>query len=184
VEVRPLEIAEVKVLIPKLFRDARGVFSETYNRRTMTEAGIAAEFVQDNQSLSSAQGTVRGLHFQISPRGQGKLVRVIRGAIFDVAVDIRAGSPTYGRHVHATLSDENRIQIWIPPGFAHGFCTLEPNTEVSYKVTDYYAPECDRGLQWDDASLGIEWPVDTGSATLSDKDRKQTAFRDLVPALP
>jgi dTDP-4-dehydrorhamnose 3,5-epimerase len=182
VEIRSLEISDVKLIVPKIFHDTRGAFSETYNRQAMSDAGIPAEFVQDNQSLSASTGTLRGLHFQIAPHAQGKLVRVIRGVIMDVAVDIRAGSPTFGRHVSATLSAENRMQIWVPPGFAHGFCTLEPNTEVIYKVTAYYAPDCDRGLQWDDADLGIKWPVSAETVTLSDKDRKQTAFRDLEPA--
>ena len=180
-EIRSLDIADVKLVIPRIHRDARGFFSETYSRKAMDAAGIAMEFVQDNHSLSVEAGTLRGLHFQVPPRAQGKLVRVTRGAVFDVAVDIRAGSPTFGQHVSAVLSAENWAQMWVPAGFAHGYCTLEPNTEVFYKVTDYYAPDCDRGLQWDDADLGIKWPVDSGAAKLSDKDRKQSPLKELAP---
>ena len=181
-EIHPQNIAEVKLVVPKINRDSRGFLSETYNRRLMNAAGIATEFVQDNHSLSVEKGTLRGLHFQIPPHAQGKLVRVVRGSIFDVAVDIRAGSPTFGQHVSAILSAENWTQMWVPAGFAHGFCTLEPNTEVIYKVTDYYAPECDRGLQWDDAALGIHWPVGADKARLSDKDRKQPLLTELAPS--
>ena len=158
--VQPLEIPDVKLITPQRFYDERGFFSETYNRQRLAEFGIEADFVQDNHSFSSAKGVVRGLHFQVSPHAQGKLVRVTRGAIFDVALDIRRGSPTYGRHVSTVLSAENWAQLWIPVGFAHGFCTLEPNTEVLYKTTAYYAPECSRGIKWDDPALGIAWPVD------------------------
>jgi dTDP-4-dehydrorhamnose 3,5-epimerase len=181
VEIRPLNIAEVKLVLPEVHRDSRGFLSETYNRRLMSAAGIASEFVQDNHSLSVEAGTLRGLHFQIPPHAQGKLVRVVRGSIFDVAVDIRTGSPTFGQHVSAVLSAENRTQMWIPAGFAHGFCTLEPNTEVIYKVTAYYAPGCDRGLQWDDAVLDIKWPVDPGKVKLSDKDRRQPVLKEISP---
>lgn len=181
-EIRPLNIADVKLVIPQIHRDARGFFSEIYSRRDFDTAGIATEFVQDNHSLSAEVGTLRGLHFQVPPRAQGKLLRVSRGAIFDVAVDIRVGSPTFGQHASAILSAENWTQIWIPAGFAHGYCTLEPDTEVIYKVTDYYAPDCDRGLKWDDAALGIRWPVDPDNARLSDKDRRQPALKELAPA--
>jgi dTDP-4-dehydrorhamnose 3,5-epimerase len=182
VEIRPLNIADVKLVIPQIHRDARGFFSETYSRRDFDAAGIATEFVQDNHSLSAEVGTLRGLHFQVPPRAQGKLLRVTRGSIFDVAVDIRVGSPTFGQHASAILSAENWTQIWIPAGFAHGYCTLEPDTEVIYKVTDYYAPDCDRGLKWDDAALGIRWPVDPDNARLSDKDRRQPALKEMAPA--
>lgn len=181
-EIRPLAIADVKLVIPKIHRDARGFFSETYSRRDMASAGIATEFVQDNHALSVKAGTLRGLHFQVPPHAQGKLVRVTRGAVFDVAVDIRVGSPTFGQHVSATLSAENWMQIWIPPGFAHGYCTLEPDTEVIYKVTDYYAPDYDRGLRWDDASLGIRWPIDRAKVMVSDKDRRQPSLQEMAPA--
>ena len=182
VEIRPLDIPDVKLVIPQIHRDERGFFSETYNRQRMGAVGIAVEFVQDNHSLSAEAGTVRGLHFQAPPRAQGKLLHVPRGSIFDVAVDIRVGSPTFGRHVGTILSAENWMQIWIPAGFAHGYCTLERDTEVIYKVTDYYAPDCDRGLKWDDAALGIEWPVDPTNARLSDKDRRHPALKDMAPA--
>ncbi|HKH02659.1 MAG TPA: dTDP-4-dehydrorhamnose 3,5-epimerase [Bradyrhizobium sp.] len=181
-EIRSLHLADVKLLVPRIHRDARGFFSETYNRQALNAAGMTMEFVQDNHILSSEPGTLRGLHFQVSPHAQGKLVRVTRGSIFDVAVDIRVGSPTFGQHVSATLSVENWMQIWIPAGFAHGYCTLEPNTEVIYKVTDYYAPDCDRGIKWDDEALGIKWPIRPDNVKLSEKDRTQPALKDMAPA--
>ena len=164
---------------PPRFEDARGFFSETYNKRELEKLGIAETFVQDNHSLSVQKGVVRGLHFQIPPHAQGKLVRVVRGAVLDVVVDIRKGSPTFGQHVAVELSAENWRQLWVPPGFAHGFCTLEPNTEVLYKVTDYYAPECDRGLLWNDPALGIDWPVKPEEAILSEKDRNWPTLAEL-----
>jgi dTDP-4-dehydrorhamnose 3,5-epimerase len=170
-QVTPLEIPDVKLVEPARHGDARGFFSETYSRQRYEAAGIAGEFVQDNHSLSGQVGVVRGLHFQIAPHAQGKLVRVVKGAILDVAVDIRHGSPTFGRHVTVELSAANWRQLWIPVGFAHGFCTLEPDTEVVYKVTDYYAPECDRGILWNDPALAVPWPVGAGEATVSPKDR-------------
>jgi dTDP-4-dehydrorhamnose 3,5-epimerase len=178
-EVRSLAIPDVKLITPRIFRDERGYFSETYSRRDLSQAGIDCEFVQDNQSLSRVKGVIRGLHYQIAPHAQGKLVRVTKGAILDVAVDIRQGSPTFGRHVTSALSAANGAQMWIPIGFAHGFCTIEPDTEVVYKVTDYYAPDCDRGIAVDDPDLGIAWPVAPADATLSDKDRKHPRLRDL-----
>jgi dTDP-4-dehydrorhamnose 3,5-epimerase len=180
--VEPLAIAEVKRLVPDIFRDERGAFSETYSLRALEAAGIGTNFVQDNQSVSRSKGVVRGLHFQRPPHAQAKLVRVAQGAIFDVAVDIRLGSPTYGRHVSAVLSAENWAQLWIPIGFAHGFCTLEPNTEVIYKTSDYYAPECDDGIKWDDPKLGIAWPVTGVEAILSNKDRNHRELATLEPA--
>jgi dTDP-4-dehydrorhamnose 3,5-epimerase len=161
------------------FGDARGYFSETYSRRDFTALGIAEELVQDNQSRSAAIGTLRGLHFQIPPRAQAKLVRVLRGRILDVAVDLRLGSPTYGRHVAAELTPENGLMLYVPVGFAHGFVTREPETEVTYKVSDTYAPECDRGLAWDDPALGIAWGLAPGQAVLSDKDRRWPNLADL-----
>ena len=178
-QVKSLGIPELKLITPAIFRDERGFFSETYNRKALAGAGIDAEFVQDNQSLSRTKGVVRGLHFQIGPRTQGKLVRATRGAIFDVAVDIRRGSPTFGRHASAVLSADNWAQLWVPEGFAHGFCTLEPDTEVIYKVTDFYAPECDRGLAWDDPELGISWPISQAKAILSEKDRRHPRLADM-----
>lgn len=172
-KVQTLDIPEIKLLTPAIFHDPRGFFSETYNRAALNDAGITAEFVQDNHSLSKAKGVIRGLHYQLNPRAQAKLIRVVRGAVFDVAVDIRAGSPTFGKHVSAVLSVENWSQLWIPVGFAHGFCTLEPDTEIVYKVTELYTPELDRGIAFDDPDLGIAWPVPADKAVLSDKDRRQ-----------
>lgn len=173
------DIPDVLLIKPKKFGDARGYFMETFRQSLFEEQAGPIRFVQDNQSLSADSGTVRGLHFQLSPCAQGKLVSCITGAILDVAVDIRAGSPTYGKHVSAELTAENGHQLWVPVGFAHGFCTLEPMTKVSYKVTDYYSAEHDRGLRWDDPELGIGWPVTTESAVLSAKDRNQPDFRNL-----
>src|SRR3954452_32567 len=153
-EIQPLQLSEVKLVIPRIHRDQRGFFCETYNLRMLSAAGLPMVFVQDNHALSSEPGTLRGLHYQAPPHGQGKLIRVTRGSIFDVAVDIRVGSPTFGQHASVVLSSENHMQIWIPVGFAHGYCTLEPDTEVIYKVTNYYAPDCDRGIKWDDEPLG------------------------------
>lgn len=159
----------VKLLKPRRFGDHRGFFAETYSCRVYTEKGIKAEFVQDNHSLSAAVGTVRGLHFQAPPHAQAKLVRCGRGAIFDVAVDIRRGSPTYGRWAGYTLSAENGAQLYIPAGFAHGFATLMPDSEIIYKCSDYYAPETEGSLRWDDPDIGIKWPL-TSAPVLSGKD--------------
>ena len=169
--VERLALPGVLLLTPPRFGDSRGWFSETFNAARMAEAGVSGNFVQDNQSLSARPGTVRGLHFQIPPSAQGKLVRVLRGAIWDVAVDIRHGSDSFGRHAAATLSAENGSQLWVPPGFAHGFCTLEPNTEVFYKVTAAYDRDAERGIAWDDPALALPWPVTADSAALSEKDR-------------
>lgn len=177
--IETLAIADVLVITPKIFRDQRGFFSETYNQRALAAAGFDATFVQDNHSLSTERGVIRGLHFQAQPEPQGKLVRVARGAIFDVAVDIRQGSPTYGQHVSRVLSADNWEQLWVPVGFAHGFCTLEPDTEVIYKVTGYYSPDCDRGLAWNDPALGIDWPVAADAAILSAKDTTHPMLADL-----
>lgn len=177
-EVRRLEIPDVVLITPAKFGDDRGFFSETYNELAFAELGIAARFVQDNHSLSRSKGVVRGLHFQAPPHAQGKLVRVVRGAILDVAVDIRRGSPTYGRHVAVELSAANWGQMWVPVGFAHAFCTLEADTEVIYKVTDYYAPECDAGIMWNDPDLAIAWPVSAAEALLSAKDMTLPRFSD------
>jgi dTDP-4-dehydrorhamnose 3,5-epimerase len=175
-------LAALKIITPKKHGDHRGFFSETYNRQALAGAGVDLEFVQDNHSLSAQAGTLRGLHFQAPPFAQHKLVRVVRGAVLDVAVDLRAASATYGRHVAVTLSAENWRQLLIPVGFAHGFCTLEPDTEVVYKVTNYYSADHDRGLAWDDPALGIVWPVAAERVVLSDKDRKHPMLRDL-PAI-
>ena len=178
-EVTALDIPDVKLIIPDIIRDERGFFSETYNKLAFDGVDIPASFVQDNHSLSRDKGTIRGLHFQSPPRAQDKLVRVTRGSALDVAVDIRSGSPTFGKHVTVTLSAENWRQVWIPKGFAHGFCTLEPNTEVLYKVTDYYDPGADRGLAWDDPQLAIDWPLEAGAAILSEKDKRHPQLADL-----
>lgn len=167
------------MITPVRHGDDRGFFSEVYNQRSFAQAGITADFVQDNHSLSGPKGTVRGLHFQVAPHPVSKLVRVVRGAIFDVAVDLRRGSPTFGRHLSAVLTADNWAQLFVPVGFAHGFCTLEPNTEVTYKVTDYWFPEVDKGLLWNDPELGIDWPISAEQAVLSEKDRDQSPLTDL-----
>lgn len=178
-QVESLEIPEVKLLRPRRHGDERGFFSETYNRQALAEAGIDIVFVQDNHAFSAARGTVRGLHFQTPPFAQDKLVRVVRGAILDVAVDLRVGSPTYGHHVSAVISAAEWNQILVPVGFAHGLVTLEPDTEVLYKVSGFYSPEHDKGLLWNDADLGIEWPVSEAEALLSAKDRVQPRLAEL-----
>ena len=162
---------------PKRFGDHRGFFAETYSRQKYAGLGINVEFVQDNHSLSVDLGTVRGLHFQAPPHAQGKLVRCGRGSIYDVAVDIRAGSVTYGAWVGYTLSAENGHQLYVPPGFAHGFMTLEPDCEIIYKCTDYYAPETEGSLLWNDLDIGIDWPLDV-QAILSEKDARAPRLKD------
>lgn len=169
-------IPDVKLLTPRRFADARGFFSETWSARRLAEAGIIVAFVQDNHSYSAATGTVRGLHYQSPPHAQGKLVRVARGRILDVAVDVRRDSPTYGRWVTAELSAENGAQLWIPQGFLHGFVTREPDTDVIYKVDAYYAPECDGAVRFDDPDLAIDWGIDPTEAVLSDKDAAAPGF--------
>ena len=165
-------IPAVKVLVPKRHGDHRGFFSEVFNLTTLREAGLPHGFVQDNHSLSAEVGTVRGLHYQLPPMAQDKLVRVARGAILDVAVDIRRGSPTFGKHVAEVLSAENWRQLLVPAGFAHGFATLLPDTEVLYKVTNFYSPQHDRGLIWNDPALGIDWRLpNPAAAVLSGKDK-------------
>ncbi len=181
IDIEALAIADVKIVRPKKFGDARGFFSETYSARAFAEAGIADAFVQDNHSFSASAGTVRGLHFQRLPRAQAKLVRVTRGRIWDVAVDLRRASQSYGRWVAAEISADDWNQIYIPAGFAHGFCTLQPDTEIAYKVTDYYAPAEDGGIHWLDADLAIKWPVARDAAVLSDKDEALPRLRDLPP---
>jgi dTDP-4-dehydrorhamnose 3,5-epimerase len=178
--ITPLSIPDVRIVEPQRFSDQRGFFSETYNRRALAERGIELEFVQDSHSLSGRKGTIRGLHYQSPPFAQAKLIRVVRGSILDVAVDLRRGSTTYARHVAAVISARAWNQILVPIGFAHGFCTLEPDTEIVYKVTQYYAPEHDRGILWNDPDLGIEWPVTDEMAVLSAKDRSQPRLRDVV----
>jgi dTDP-4-dehydrorhamnose 3,5-epimerase len=170
--VERLAIADVILVTPARFGDSRGFFSETYNERRFSEAGIGAGFVQDNHSLSAQRGVVRGLHCQIAPSAQGKLVRVVKGAIWDVVVDIRHGSPSFGQYVGAELSAENWAQLWVPAGFLHGFCTLVPETEVIYKVNAEYDPAAERGVAWDDPDLALPWPVTPAEAVLSTKDAR------------
>lgn len=177
-DVVALDFPDVLVLRPKKFADERGFFSETYNRRAFADAGIDLEFVQDNHSYSSAVGTIRGLHYQVPPFAQDKLVRVVRGSVFDVAVDIRRDSPTFGKWVSARLSADEWNQILIPAGYAHGFCTLEPDTEVLYKVTAHYAPQHEFGIRWDDSDLSISWPISEADVVLSEKDRQYPLLRD------
>jgi dTDP-4-dehydrorhamnose 3,5-epimerase len=181
-DVVALDIPDVKLITPRRFADARGLFCETYVRRRYVEAGIPDDFVQENQSVSALAGTVRALHFQVPPHAQAKLVRCVKGRIFDVAVDLRRGSPTFGRHVAAELSSGNWQQLYVPAGFAHGFVTLEPDTEVIYQVTAYYAPDCDGGIAWNDPDLGIDWPLGGRQPVLSDKDQRLPRLKDV--ALP
>jgi dTDP-4-dehydrorhamnose 3,5-epimerase len=178
VSVTPLALEEVLEVTPKKFGDDRGFFSETYNRERFTEAGIAHEFVQDNHSYSAARGVLRGLHYQLPPRAQDKLVRVVKGSILDVAVDIRRSSPTFGKWVSLVVSAGKWNQILVPKGFAHGFVTLEPDTEVVYKVTDLYSPEHDRSIRFDDPAIGIDWPVPASELQLSEKDRNAPLLAD------
>lgn len=179
-DVERLAIPEVMVITPARHGDQRGFLSEVFNaERFRAVAGIDVAFVQDNHSYSRGRGIVRGLHFQTPPAAQDKVVRVARGAILDVAVDLRHGAPTFGQHVAAEISAENWRQMFIPKGFAHGFCTLTEETEVLYKVSAGYAPAHDKGVRWDDPALGIDWPVASQAAILSDKDRKQPPFEAL-----
>ena len=179
-EVVETAIPEVKIITPKKFGDHRGFFSETYNRRDWIEAGIDLTFVQDNHSRSAAQGTLRGLHYQIAPMAQDKLVRVSRGAILDVAVDLRRDSPTFGQHVSEVISAGNWKQVLVPIGFAHGYVTLEPDTEVLYKTTDFYSVEHERGTIWSDPDLGIDWGIEEGQVILSEKDRLLPRLSDVT----
>lgn len=178
-QVTATEIPEVKLIKPVRNYDERGFFSEIFRESVLHEHGIEVPFVQENHSLSVDSGVVRGLHFQIQPMAQAKLVRVGAGAILDVAVDIRRGSPFFGRHVAVVLNAEEGGQLFVPEGFAHGFCTLEPDTEVFYKVSRYYSREHDCGLAWDDPALAIDWPVPAAAAVLSDKDRRHPLLADL-----
>lgn len=174
----PLAIPDVFLIEPKVFGDARGFFYESFNQAAFNAAtGTAFEFVQDNHSRSS-KGVLRGLHYQLPPHAQGKLVRVVRGAVWDVAVDIRKHSPTFGQWVGETLTEENHKQFWIPPGFAHGFVVLSESADFLYKTTNYYAPQSDRGIAWNDPDLAIQWPDLGMDFVLSDKDQRQPAFRD------
>ena len=165
-------LSGVKIVVPERIGDQRGFFSEVWNEREFANAGIGGAFVQDNHIRNPLKGTLRGLHYQLLPTAQGKLLRVTRGAILDVAVDIRRGSPTFGNHVAVMLSAENWQQLWVPVGFAHGYCTLEDDTEVQYKVTDFYSPPHERGIVWNDPALAIDWPLRAEAMTISERDRR------------
>ena len=177
-QFEPLALSGLLLLRPARHGDARGWFSEVWRRDQWEAAGVTADFVQDNQSFSAQQGTVRGLHFQLPPFAQAKLVRCVAGRVLDVAVDIRRSSPTFGQAVAVELTAEGGEQLFIPAGFAHGFCTLEPNTSLAYKVDAYYSAAHDRGVLWNDPALGIDWPVGEAEALLSEKDRKQPLLSD------
>ncbi len=174
------DLQGVLLLTPRRFGDTRGFFAETYSRRVLSDHGIELDFVQDNHSVSAQVGTVRGLHFQSPPHAQAKLVRCGHGALFDVAVDVREGSPTYGRWTGHELTAGNGCQLLIPEGFLHGFATLKPDTEIVYKCTDFYAPECDGGVRWDDPDIGIDWPLNGAAPALSDKDRAAPLLADFT----
>jgi dTDP-4-dehydrorhamnose 3,5-epimerase len=176
--ITPLALPELLLITPKRHGDARGWFAETWSRRAMADAGVDADFVQDNQAFNARRGTVRGLHFQAAPHPQAKLVRVLKGAIFDVAVDVRQGSPTYGQWAGATLTAEGGEQLFVPRGFAHGYCTLTDDTELFYKVDGLYAPQTEGGLIWNDPDLGIAWPIE-GEAILSEKDKVLPRLKDM-----
>jgi dTDP-4-dehydrorhamnose 3,5-epimerase len=166
------DLSEVKIIIPVRIGDSRGFFSEVWNGRDFAEARIGSAFVQDNHIRNPLKGTLRGLHYQLPPMAQGKLLRVTRGSILDVAVDVRRGSPTFGHCAKAVLSADNWHQLWVPLGFAHGYCTLEDDTEVQYKVTDFYSPPHERGIAWNDPALAIDWPFSAEAITISDRDRR------------
>lgn len=170
----------VKIIVPKKFGDSRGFFSETHNQRTWDEQGLAFRFVQDNHSYSREAGVVRGMHFQAQPFAQDKLVRVLRGRILDIVVDIRRSSLTFGQHLAVELSSDSWQQLLVPVGFAHGFCTLEPHTETFYKVTNYYSADHDRGIAWDDPDLRLPWPISADRAILSQKDRQWPRLQDIA----
>jgi dTDP-4-dehydrorhamnose 3,5-epimerase len=178
-EFRTFDIEGPLELLPRKIEDERGYFSEVFRLAAFTERAGPVEFVQDNQSLSVRKGTIRGIHFQSQPRAQGKLVRCLAGSVLDVAVDLRAGSETYGRWISTTLTPGENNQLWVPTGFGHAFCTLEPNSVISYRVTDYYSPEHDKGVAWDDPEIAITWPETADPETLSAKDRVQPTLSAL-----
>jgi dTDP-4-dehydrorhamnose 3,5-epimerase len=178
VEFERLAIPEVLLITPRRFGDARGWFSETYVKRELDKAGVSDVFTQDNQAFSARRGTLRGLHLQVPPEPISKLVRCLRGAVFDVAVDVRAGSPTFGRWAGAELSAENGRQLYCPRGFAHAYVTLTEDTEVFYKVDGYYAPACERGVRWNDPAIGIDWPIAESEIVINDRDRELPLLAD------
>ncbi len=165
----PLEIPDVIIIKPTMFGDDRGYFMESYRKNLFAENGIDVDFVQDNMS-SSTRGVLRGLHYQLSPHAQGKLVRVFHGEVLDVAVDIRKNSPSYGKWIGQILSEENKISMYVPPGFAHGFCVISEKAEFYYKCTDFYSQEHERGIVWNDPEVGIDWPISDKEIVLSEKD--------------
>ncbi|NOJ73716.1 dTDP-4-dehydrorhamnose 3,5-epimerase [Paenibacillus alvei] len=174
--VKPLILSDSYIFEPVIHGDHRGFFMESYNEQKLKEQGVSLNFIQDNQSLSAEAGVIRGLHYQLNPKAQTKLIRVISGAIYDVIVDIRKNSPTFGQWVSVILSEHNHRQLLVPQGFAHGFCTLVPNTQVLYKVDEYYSPEHDRGILWNDPDLNIDWP--TSRPILSDKDKVHPTLKE------
>ena len=179
-QVLSTKIPDLLVLVPARFGDSRGFFSESWNRQRLAGLGINVDFVQDNHSLSRNAGTIRGLHYQSPPHAQTKLVRCGKGRLLDVAVDVRRGSPTYGQWISEELSFENGRQLFIPEGFLHGFVSLEPDTEIIYKCSDYYAPECDGAVRFDDADIGIDWQIDAALVTLSDKDKAAPLLKRIL----
>lgn len=175
-KVTPLHLQGACLIEPVVHGDNRGFFMESYNEAVLEKQGVKFNFIQDNQSLSAEPGVIRGLHYQLNPKAQTKVVRVLTGAIYDVIVDVRKSSPTFGQWVGVILSEHNHRQLLVPKGFAHGFCTLVPNTQVLYKVDEYYSPENDRGILWNDPALGIDWP--TSRPILSDKDQRHPLLKD------
>ena len=180
-EFRQLKIAGLLEIVPKAIQDERGYFSEIFRHDAFSAHAGQVDFVQDNQSLSVRAGTIRGIHFQSHPYAQGKLVRCLAGSVLDVAVDLRIGSPTFGQWAGITLSPSHNNQLWIPPGFGHAFCTLMPDTIIAYRVTNYYSPEHDKGLAWNDPDIAIAWPDLADPDLLSNKDRQQPSLAELPP---
>lgn len=178
-DLRSFDIDGPIEIIPHKIEDERGYFSEIFRLNTFSEQAPGVEFVQDNQSLSTKTGTIRGIHFQSHPAAQGKLVRCLSGRLLDIAVDLRADSPTYGRWISVVLSPDSNNQLWVPVGFGHAFCTLEPNSVISYRVTNYYSAEHDKGVAWDDPDIGVDWPEVADAETLSPKDRRQPRLGEL-----
>jgi dTDP-4-dehydrorhamnose 3,5-epimerase len=181
INIETLAIPDVKLLKPKLHQDDRGYVTEIVHEKQMQELGLPIKFMQENQSYSHRKNTVRGLHFQRAPNAQAKLVRALRGKAYDVAVDVRPNSPTYGKHIAVVLSADEVAQLFIPAGFAHGFCTLEDDTVILYKMSHFYTPGSEGGFLWNDADVGIDWPVKAGEAILSGRDEKLPRFKDLPP---
>jgi dTDP-4-dehydrorhamnose 3,5-epimerase len=178
-DIRHFDIVGPLLVRPQRFRDERGFLSETFREETFAAKVTPMRFVQENHVYSAHAGTIRGIHFQVSPKAQGKLVRVTRGAIWDVAVDLREGSPSFGRHLGVELTAESWDQFWVPIGFGHGYCTLEPDTEVIYKLTAPYDAGCERAIAWDDPDLALPWPIGTQPPVLSERDRRNPRFKDL-----